>query len=45
MKNGFWVLIWMLPVVALTAACSPDTSQPPANQPQGPALVMFYTEG
>jgi len=45
MKNGFWVLIWMLLLLAFTAACSTNTSQPPASQPQGPALVMFYTEG
>ncbi len=45
MRNGFWVLIWMLLVLALTAACSPDISQAPTNQLQGPALVMFYTEG
>jgi len=45
MKNGFRVLVWMLLMLALTAACSTNTSEAPASQPQGPALVMFYTEG
>jgi hypothetical protein len=42
MKNRWHLLLWLLLVGVVIAACSTNA---PANQPQGPALVMFYTEG
>ena len=45
MKNGLKLLVWLLLTAMVTAACGTDTGEVPANQPQGPALVMFYTDG
>ena len=47
MKNRWKLWLWLLLLAAtITAACSGgETSEAPADQPQGPALVMFYTEG
>lgn len=45
MKNGLRLLLWLLLTMVATAACRTDSNEAPANQPQGPSLVMFYTEG
>jgi hypothetical protein len=40
-------LLWVLALLslAITAACSTNDPSEQTNQPQGPALVMFYTDG
>lgn len=45
MKNGVKLLLWLFLTAVITAACSTNSAKAPDNQPQGPALVMFYTEG
>ena len=45
MKSGWRLLLWLSLMAMITAACNTDNVDTPTNQPQGPALVMFYTEG
>lgn len=45
MKNLLKWLLWAVITAVFTTACSTSSTEPAVNQPQGPALVMFYTEG
>lgn len=45
LKGRWQWLLWLLLVEVVTAACSTDTTKAPSSQPQGPALLMFYTDG
>lgn len=48
MKSKWHWLGWLLLLSLLTAACSPNTEDREESstiQLQGPALIMFYTDG
>jgi hypothetical protein len=45
MKFAWRLLLSVMVLGLVTAACGSTNDQTPSSQPQGPALIMFYTDG